>query len=174
MSKTIVVRGRADLVAIFEKYFEVSGKQNTSRPKATADFVEFISRMPLDNETTLKLKKAAKQKIDIKGVDESAIPSNMKIIIDIDDNIWDRAMEVFRYVFELKANPQMPYFIKVAGTAYLNETNPKEHGIETMNLEVFKGLSTEEKLIEIYKLLIREVRQWNILLRHWRYKMYKS
>lgn len=162
MSKTIGVRGRADLVAIFEKYCEVSGKQDTSRPKATADFVEFISRMPLDNETTLKLKKAAKQKIDIKSVDESAIPSNMKIIIDIDDNTWDRAMEVFQYAFELKGNPQMPYFIKVAGIAYLNETNPEEQGktVETMNLELFKGLSTEEKLIEIYKVLIqREVRQ---------------
>lgn len=160
MSKTIVVRGRADLVAIFEKYCEVSGKQNTSRPKATADFVEFISRMPLDSQTSFKLKKAAKQKIDIKGVDESAIPSNMKIIIDIDDNIWDKAMEVFRYAFELKGNPQMPYFIRVAGIAYLNETNPEERKtVKAINLDGFKALSTEEKLIEIYKVLMQmEVR----------------
>ena len=150
MLKTIAIRGKRDIVAVFSKYAQISGKQDTGRPKATADFIEYVSEMPLNGNTVLKLKNASKQ----------------HIIDDIEEATWEKAMSVFRYAFSLKGNPQMPYFLRVAGTACIRnieeqdsvsvacvqKVSDKEKSDKI--LEQFKILNIDEKLNEIYKLLL--------------------
>jgi len=83
---------------------------------------------------------------------------------DVTDEEWDKAMDAFKYVFDLKGNPQMPYFIRVAGMAAIKklEEQNAELGIieaaeavniNAMDIGTFKNLSTDDKLVEIYKLL---------------------
>lgn len=162
MLKTIVVRGKKDIVAVFSKYAESSGKQDVSRPKATMEFIEFISKMPLNDETVKKLKKASKQHLDETSITDDMVPTNIKIIIDIEEKIWEEAMKVFKYVFALKGNPQMPYFLRVAGIAYMNDINTELGTIENMDLSEMSKIFTEmiltdkncKELIEIRKILV--------------------
>jgi len=168
MLKTIAVRGKKDIVAVFVKYAQISGQQDTSRPKATADFIDYVSKMALNEKTVVKLKNASKQRIDESEISEDSVPSSIKIPVDIDELTWEKAMSVFKYAFSLKGNPQMPYFLRVAGMAYINELEEQESGIvaniqkisdktkidSIMTFEEFKSLDIDDKLIEIYKLLI--------------------
>lgn len=48
-----------------------------------------------------------------------------KIPIDVTDEEWDKAMDAFKYVFDLKGNPQMPYFIRVAGMAAIKNSKSR-------------------------------------------------
>ena len=167
MGKTIAVRGKKEIVAIFNKYGKLSGNQDQGRPQSTTDFVEFIAGLPMREDTKAELKAASKLSIDVSDIDDSTVPASIKIPIEIEDKTWDKAMEVFKYVFDLKGNPQMPYFLKVAGMACIKrvENQNAELGIveeeelevlnnNVMDVESFKKISTDEKLIEIYKLLI--------------------
>lgn len=90
------------------------------------------------------------------------VNGSIKITIDVSDEEWNKAMDVFSYVFDLK-NLQMPYFIKVAGMACIKkiEEQNAELGIvdeedcaNAVDIEAFQKLSTDEKLVEIYKLLL--------------------
>ena len=77
-------------------------------------------------------------------------------------------MDVFKYVFNLRGNPQMPYFLKVGGNAYIKriEAQNVELGITGQpsavkdtslrySIDDFQKLSTDDKLVEIYRLLIK-------------------
>lgn len=168
MLRTIAVRGKKDIVAVFSKYAQISGEQDTSRPKATADFIEYISKMPLDENTVIKLRQASKQHIDESEIADKSIPSFIKIPINVEDETWGKAMEVFRYAFSLKGNPQMPYFLRVAGTAYIHDLKEQEANLSIcakkaidnkerdipFSLEKFKSLTIDNKLNEIYKILL--------------------
>lgn len=164
MEKHIVVRGKKEIIAVFNTYSKLSGEQNTSRPKATIDFINYIAQMPKNEETKTTLIRASKQNIDVSDIVN--IPTTLKIPIEIDINIWNKAMSVFKHAFELKNNPQLPYLLRVSGMAYINhlkEENKKlnidtpeekKKNIDIIPLEEFRALSIEEKLVEIYKLLI--------------------
>lgn len=166
MLKNISIRGTKDIVAVFGRIADISGKQDTSRKQATLDIIDYIASLPLNEDTKLILKVASKTRIDESGVDE--IPPSIKIPIDIEGKTWENAMNVFKYVFNLQGNPQMPYFLKVGGKAYIKslEDQNLELGITEIQtaaennlslrfgLEEFQGLSTDDKLVEIYRLLI--------------------
>ena len=160
MKKNIVVRGRKDIVAMFEKIAAISGKQNTSRKQATLDIIQYIAKLPADSEETkLILQSAAKQRINESGVDDESVPVSIKIPIDVEEKDWEAAMNVFHTVFDLDGNPQMPYFLRVAGNAYINKLEERnaELGVyepHTTSIEEFKTLNIEDKLLEIYKFLI--------------------
>ena len=161
--KTIAMRGRKELLAVFNKYAKLSGKQNQARPAAVADFVKSIATLPLDSETVQLLRAASKVPIDVGDIEESAVPASIKIIIDVTDTEWDRAMEVFRYAFSLKNNPQMPYFIRVAGIAAIQALTKENAelgiaeaaGADSMAIEKYRALSMDEKLNRIYELLLK-------------------
>lgn len=167
MVKNIAVRGKREIVAVYERYAKISGQQDTGRPQATKEFVNYIARMPLNEETIAKLKLASTHRLDERQIEDVAIPASIKIPIEIEESTWEKAMNVFKYAFNLKSNPQMPYFIRVAGMAYLKnleEQNLKFGIIETKSedknmgmkqkLEAFEKLSVEDKLCEIYRILL--------------------
>lgn len=165
MGKTIAVRGKKEIVAVLNKYGKLSGNQDQGRPQSTADIVRYVAGLPVVEETKIELRAASKLPVDVSDIDDSSVPASIKIPIDVTDDEWDKAMEVFKYVFDLKGNPQMPYFIKVAGMACikrLEEQNAElgiveateDINVNAMDIETFKGLSTDDKLVEIYKLLI--------------------
>jgi len=168
MLKTIAVRGKKEIVAVFTRYAQISGEQDKSRPKATADFIDYVSKMALNEDTVLKLKNASKQRIDECELSEDSVPSFIKILVDVDESTWEKAMSVFKYVFSLKGNPQMPYFLRVAGMAYISDLEEQESGFVAdiqkisgkakidsgLVFEDFKSLDIDNKLNEIYKLLI--------------------
>lgn len=169
MLKIIAVRGKKNIVAVFSKYAQISGEQDTSRPKATADFIDYVSRMPLNEDTKLKLKNASKLHIDESEISDDSVPSFIKISVDVEEATWEKAMTVFRYVFSLTGNPQMPYFLRVAGTAYIHYLEEQDTGHAThiqkaadderetaLSYEEFKTLNMDNKLNEIYKLLLEQ------------------
>ena len=163
MGKTIAVRGKKETVAVFNRYGKLSGNQDQGRPQSAADFVRYVAGLSMDEDTKFELRLASKLPVDVSDIEDSAVPASIKIPIDVTDEEWNKAMAVFKYVFDLKGNPQMPYFIKVAGMACIKKLegqNAAELGIvegvnvNAMDIEAFKELSTDEKLIEIYKQLI--------------------
>lgn len=167
MLKNIAVRGKKDIVAVFNRYAQISGKQDTGRPQATLEFIDYIAGLPLNEETATELKAASKQRIDESNIDDGAVPASIKIPVDVEGNTWDKAMDVFKFVFNLQGNPQMPYFLRVAGMAYIKklEDQNAELGVvevktiensnnEAMSIEEFKNLAADDKLTEIYKLLL--------------------
>lgn len=167
MIKNIAVRGKKDIVAVFNRYAQISGQQDTGRPQATLNFIDYVANLPMNEDTAAMLKAASKQRVDETGIEDSAVPSFIKIPVDVEDGTWDKAMEIFKYVFKLQGNPQMPYFLRVAGTAFIknlekqnaelgiiNTKMPEDTIKEVMTIDEFKGLNTEEKLNEIYKLLL--------------------
>lgn len=171
MGKTIAIRGKKEIVAVFNKYARLAGNQDQGRPQSATDFVKYIAERLMNEDTKAELKAASKLSIDVSNIEDNLVPASIKIPIEIDDEEWNKAMEVFRYVFDLKGNPQMPYFIRVAGMACIKriETQNAELGIieenevkdvnkNVMDVESFKKLSTDDKLIEIYKLLIERGR----------------
>ena len=162
MAKTIAVRGKKEIVSIFNKYGKLSGNQDQGRPQSAVDFVKYIASLPVCEETKTELRAASKLPIDTGDIDDSSVPASIKITIDVSDEEWNKAMDVFSYVFDLK-NLQMPYFIKVAGMACIKklEEQNAELGIvdeedcaNAVDIEAFQKLSIDEKLVEIYKLLL--------------------
>lgn len=164
MSKTISIRGRKDTVAVLNKYASLSGNQSKGRPQSMEDIVRYVAGLPIAEGTKLELRAASKRKVDVSDIDDSFVPSSIKIPIDVTDEEWDKAMDAFKYVFDLKGNPQMPYFIRVAGMAAIKklEEQNAELGIieaaeavniNAMDIGTFKNLSMDDKLVEIYKLL---------------------
>jgi hypothetical protein len=165
MGKTIAVRGKKETVAVLNKYGRLSGNQDQGRPQSMADIVRYAAGLSVCEDTKLELRAASKLTVDVSDIDEGSVPASIKIPVDVTDEEWDKAMDVFKYVFDLKGNPQMPYFIKVAGMAAIKklEEQNAELGIlaaaenvnvNAMDIDVFKELSTNDKLVEIYKLLI--------------------
>lgn len=157
MERVIAIRARKETIAVFNRYAAIAGKQDRGRPQAIVDFVTYLANLT-DEEAEKQLKAAAVTKIDITGIDN--IPSQLRIAIDIEDGVWTTAIERFRRVFGLKTQPQMPYFIRVAGLAciaYTEQHNATKIGIppSIADIECFKNLSLDEKLIEIYKLLLK-------------------
>lgn len=163
--KTLALRGKKDVIAMYFLLAQVSGAQDTSRPALTEDIIKHIARMPLDGTTAETLKKSAKHPIDDSDIPDDAVPSFIKIPIEIEPDTWEKAMDVFKYVFSLKAQPQIPYFLRVAGTAYINDLKEQEEqesadvknpiGKEAfLSVEEFKTLSPDQKLDEIYRLLL--------------------
>lgn len=166
MLKNIAVRGKKDIVAVFNKYAQISGKQDTGRPQATLEFINYIAGLPLNDETATELKAASRQRIDESGIADSAVPVSIKIPVAVEDIKWNKAMDVFKFVFKLQGNPQMPYFLRVSGMAYikmLEEQNAEldvvgvkaeeASCIETMGIAEFRELSTDDKLVELFRLL---------------------
>lgn len=167
MVRNIAVRGKKEIVALFNKYAQISGKQDTGRPQAAKEFIEYVAGLPMNDETAVELKLSSKQRIDVSGIDEKSVPASIKIPVEVDEKMWDKAMEIFKYVFDLQSNPQMPYFLRVAGMACIKNLevqNAKLGIVEVtliedenkgiMNIDAFKKLSTDDKLITIYKLLV--------------------
>lgn len=168
MLKNIAVRGRKDIIAVFQRIADISGKQDTGRRQATLDIINYVASLPCNEETIAILQSASKKHIDESGIDDATVPASIKISIDIDEETWDYAMKVFKYVFSsLKGNPQMPYFLKVGGNAYIRrieEQNAElgimedksitEEGSKVFSIEEFRKLSVGDKLDEIYRLLV--------------------
>lgn len=164
MLKNISVRGKKDIVAIFVRISDISGKQDTGRKQATLDIIDYVANLPHNEDTKVLLKAASKQRIDDSSIDDTAVPPSIKIPIDIEEKTWNDAMNVFKYVFNLQGNPQMPYFLKVGGNAYIKSledqnvklgvTEIKPNVDDALSVDEFKELSNEDKLVEIYKLLL--------------------
>ena len=165
MGKTVAVRGKKETVAVFNKYGKLSGNQDQGRPQSMTDIVRYVAGLPISEETKLELRASSKLTVDVSDIDESTVPASIKIPVDVTDEEWNKEMDVFKYVFNLKGNPQMPYFIIVAGMAAIKklEEQNAELGIveaaedantNAMDIDAFKELSTDDKLVEIYKLLI--------------------
>ncbi len=164
MLKNIAVRGKKDIVAVFRKIADISGKQDTARKQVTLDIIDYVASLPLNEDTKAILKAASKKRIDENGIDDESVPASIKISIDIDEKTWNDAMNVFKYVFNLQGNPQMPYFLKVGGNAYIKrvEDQNAELGVsvvmpaekDALSVDDFRNLICEDKLVEIYKLLL--------------------
>ena len=157
--KTIAVRGQKVLVAVYEKVAALSGNQNTGRPQLTHDIVEFVSALPENTETKTVLQSASKEKIEAQC--DGPVPSFIKVPIEIDEAAWNKAMSVFRFAFDLKKGPQMPYFIRVAGIAYAHSLESQNRTLKravrepsAMPLDRFGALSADDKLNTIYSLLL--------------------
>lgn len=162
MVKSISVRGRKEIIAVYNEYAKIAGTQNTGRPQATKEFIEYVARLPMNGKTASELKWASKQYVDVSELNNESVPVSIKVTIDIDEKAWNDAMEIFKYVFDLKSNPQMPYFLRVAGIVCIKnlEIQNAKLGIdrvassENVTIDAFKKLSTEDKLLTIYKLLL--------------------
>lgn len=164
MSKTIAVRGKVEIVAVLNKYAKLSGNQDQGRPRSTTDIVRYVAGLPISEKTKIELRAASKLPIEVSDIDESSVPASIKIPVDVTDDEWDKAMEVFKYVFNLKGNPQMPYFIRVAGIACIKNLEKQntelgivenDNSVNAMDIDSFHKLSLDEKLVEIYKFLLK-------------------
>ncbi len=162
IDKTISLRGKKDIVCIFDKYTSVAGGQDISRPQATVHFIKHLATLPKTDETvnTLKAASIAARQIDVSSVADYQVPANIKINIQIEEEIWLTAMDVFRFAFNLdpKRDPQMPFLLKVSGMAYIQSAEKQNAalkiGSRVMPLDSFVNLSIDEKLNEIYKVLL--------------------
>ena len=162
MKKVVSVRGRAALVAIFERHAALTGREE-SRARVVEEIVAYIAALPKSEETARLLRRAAARR----QRSETAVPSSMRIEIEVTQEDWDHAMELFTEAFALKGPPQQPYFLRVGGTALLMSLEqqareeerllvsegaqvPREEEI----LRAFRTLPTEGKLEAIYRLLL--------------------
>ena len=166
--KILCVRGKPELCSVFIIVSELSGKQEKDRKHIMLDLIDFAATLPKNQDTINLLKRAAKQRIENRVAPEE-VPSSIKLVLDIEEKTWDDAMDIFKYAFGLKS-VQIPYFIKVAGAAYIEQLRAQnaELGVpeipevtaskceNALSLEEFKSLSGEDKLVEIYKLLLSE------------------
>ena len=159
--KALSLRGKKDIVCIFDKYTSVAGGQDISRPQATVDFIKYLASLPKTDGTvkTLKAASIAARQIDVSSVADEQVPDNIKINIQIEEEIWLTAMDVFRFAFDLdpKRDPQMPFLLKVSGMAYMQLAEKQNAALKTgsvMPLDSFVDLSIDEKLNEIYKVLL--------------------
>ena len=164
MSKTIAMRGRREVLAVFSRYGKLSGNQDQGRPQSAADFVRFVAGLPFSEETKTILRVASKLPVDVRDIKESSVPASIKIPVDVTDDEWERAMNIFQFAFALSRPPQMPYFLRVAGMACIRSleeqnaelgiTEDKAAKVKTMDIDEFEALTTDQKLVEIYKFLI--------------------
>lgn len=165
MSKTIAVRGKKEIIAVFNKYGRLAGNQDKSRPQSLEDIVRYVAGLPVTEDTRLELRVASKLTVDVSDIDDASVPASIKIHIDVTDEEWNRAMSIFRYAFDLKGAPQMAYFIRVGGVAAIKklEEQNAELGIveevedvsaNAMDIDAFEKLSIDDKLVMIYKLII--------------------
>lgn len=162
VEKVLSIRGKKDIVYVYQRYAMVSGQQDTGRPQATVEFLNYLALLPMNDNTRKMLRAAsvAAKQIDISTVSDKAVPTNIKIIIGIEESIWHKALEVFKFAFDLapSRNPQMPFLLKVAGMAYiqyLEEQNEQLFGNpHIISLDEFKKLDVDKKLNEIYRLLL--------------------
>ncbi|MBR3918374.1 MAG: hypothetical protein IKJ59_06515 [Clostridia bacterium] len=157
MEKNIAVRARKEIIAIFNQYATLSEKQDKSRPQAIVDFVTYVANLS-DSEAGVQLKAAAVSKADVDGIGE--IPQQIRIVINIDEAIWNAAIERFKMVFDL-GKVQMPFFIRVCGLAYINNIKQQRNdstlsGLSSAiaEIEAFKKMNIDDKLTNIYSLLI--------------------
>lgn len=162
MEKTISIRGKKDIICVYNKYPAISGQQDTGRPQATVDFIRHLASLPKNEDTKRRLKASsvAANQMDVSSIADNAVPVNIKINIEIEEDIWEKAMDVFRFAFDLAADrsPQMPFLLKVSGMEYIRYAEEKNahlnDKIKVITLDDFTKLSTDEKLSEIYKLLL--------------------
>lgn len=152
MEKVIAIRARKETIAVFNRYAAIAGKQDRGRPQAIVDFITYLANLT-DTEAEIQLKAAAVMNIDVTGIDN--IPSQIRVAVNIDEEVWFTAIEKFRRVFGLKTQPQMPYLIRVAGLACITYTERHNAAASIADVEYFKNLSLDEKLIEIYRLLLK-------------------
>lgn len=161
-SKVIIVRGKKDIVAVFNEFAKIYEEQNISRPKITEKIIEYVSELPINEETKSKFVEARRTYFNESEIQN--VPQTIKVIINVPYRQWNQAIKVFREVFGIK-NVQMPFFIKVGGTAYINDfkkesyisqttENEKKSSQKYLTLEEFTKLDTDKKLQEIYKLLL--------------------
>ncbi len=156
MQKIISMRAKKQLLAIFDRYTELAGTQSTSRPSAIVNFITYVANLN-DTEAGSQLKAAAIMNIDASSIEP---PQQIKIVIDIDDDVWTAAIDKFKKVFNLKAQPQMPYFLRVCGMAYLHyieQYNVRQLHVKPspiIDISSFSQMTLDEKLNEIYKLLL--------------------
>lgn len=160
MKKVIALRGKRELVALFHKYATISGNQNKGRPQAIVDFINYVAGLS-DEEAKAELRAAARTPIDVSDIEST--PASMKIEIDSQEieESWQRAITLFKQVFDLKTAPQMPYFIRVSGVAMIKSLEKQNEeqkviaakNVNLMDIEAFKGLVVEDRLVEIYKVL---------------------
>lgn len=162
IEKTISIRGKKDIICVYNKYPAISGQQDTGRPQATVDFIHHLATLPQNEETKRRLKASsvAANQMDVSSIADDAVPANIKISIEIEETIWEKAMDVFRFAFDLAPdrNPQMPFLLKVSGMEYIRYTEEKNAHLndyaDVMTLDDFVKLNTQEKLNEIYKLIL--------------------
>lgn len=167
--KILSIRGKPEHFAVFDEIQALSGSQDNDRKHMFLDITNHIYSLPLNQETRDTLLRASKRKNDVSQITETA--HQIKLIIDVQEEVWSKAMEVFKYAFHLTNSPQMPYFLRVAGNAYIEflkeqnqklgvdvpEIAEKKTFNDALSIEEFTALSSvEDKLVEIYKLLLSE------------------
>lgn len=159
MKKVLALRSKKELLALFNRYAATSEKQDRSRRQAIVDFVTHVANLP-DAEAELQLKAAAVTTIDTAGIATDKIPAQIRVELNIDDEIWNGAIQKFRNVFGI-INIQLPYFIRVSGVAYMAniEQRNNKRGVSSSvaGLENFKEMTVDQKLSEIYRLLLESV-----------------
>ncbi len=158
MQKTISVRGRKDLVALFRRYHMLSAEQNVSRPKAVAAFLGYLSTLPKNADTAQLLRRAAKRRLrEENQIRDEDVPSAMKITFELSDEAWQNALDVVSYAFGV-TRVQMPFLLRVSGNAFLNSLENRECAREgdNISLERFQSLSLDDKLTALYKLLLQK------------------
>lgn len=156
MHRIIAIRAKKEIIAIFNRYAAVSGKQDKGRPQAIVDFISYVANLS-DEEAYSQLKAAAVMEIDVSNVNED-MPQQIRVVIDIEEDMWKTATDKFKNVFGLK-QLQIPYFLRVSGMACINYTeqyNARKLNVVTSSItdiESFKQKNLDEKLCEIYKIL---------------------
>lgn len=120
VKKTLALRGTPELVAVLNKW-------DSSRPRAVEDIVSYVSDLSdiPHEEADSKLRRAWRQHIDISDVLPEDVPSQIKIVVEIEEEKWDKAMNLFKTVFSLK-QPQMPFFIRVGGVARIRDMDAEK------------------------------------------------
>jgi len=120
VNKTLIMRARKDVVAVFKLYERENEKPNASRPQAALDFLSYVAGLKSEDAVE-ELKTAAfkVKNIDVSDLSEESMPTSIKIPIAIEEKVWTAANNAFINAFDLKKPPQTPYLIKVSGMAYL-------------------------------------------------------
>lgn len=168
MIKIIAMRGKPELIAIFKKIGRQAGNQAHGRSQSAESIIRFLAGLPLSQDTIKALIAASKTKVDVSEVNDAAIPSSIKFQVNVPEEIWAQAISLLKFAFKLQ-KVQMPYLFRVGGIAYLKEMETQNTALgiaeekrsvsDANNIETFLELSTEEKLLAIYKLLLNERRE---------------
>ena len=161
MLKTIALRGSQSIVRVFQHLKEVSGKPELeTRSSLTQSALKYVAGLER-NEAAKILKRASNYRIDSDKND--TIPSSIKFTINVDGEDYDRVITYFKEIFNIKV-VQIPFLLRIICSAYcmfLEEQNKQENKDFlsedpklTFSLSDFRELNEEEKLVEIYRILL--------------------
>ncbi|MCI7759599.1 MAG: hypothetical protein MSH49_06200 [[Eubacterium] saphenum] len=162
MLRTIALRGSQSIVRVFQHLKEISGKPELeTRSSLTQSALKYVAGLE-QNEAEKILKRASNYRIECEK-DDLQIPTSIKFSIEVDEDDYDRVITYFKEIFNIKV-VQIPFLLRIICSAYcmfLEEQNKQENKDFlsedpklTFSLSDFRELNEEEKLVEIYRILL--------------------